>query len=153
MRVSPQRASLYQRGERILTYPEHQTVAGFYISGEPYEAVADLDPQSVGEAVLRALEDSRTGVAELAPDEWGALARRRLEAAGARSESAFMRGAKLVSIERRAELLQIIPHKNGGASGNERGFLALEECASTVSVCSREASVGAACVEALSKCL
>ncbi len=152
MRSNLQRASLYQRKTTVIAYPEHLTVAGFYISGEPYLAVSDLQPKCIGRAVLRALANSRTAVADPAQDEWSSLAQKRWVAAGADSESSFMRGALLLSLERHDELIYVIPHRNGGASGKERGFHALEEYAVTVPACGDEASIGAACIEALSKC-
>jgi hypothetical protein len=152
MRSNPQRASLYRRHGTVLAYPEDQTVAGFFISAEPYMLVPELSAQMVGRAVLRALADSKTNVAHPARDEWSAHTKKRLSAAGADSEGSFMRGAQLVSIGRNAEFLLLVPHKNDGASGKKRGFHALDEYATTVPGSSDEASIGAACIEALARC-
>lgn len=152
MASNPQRASLYQRKGTILAYPEHRTAAGFYISDEPYAAVPDLLPRSIGRAVLTALADSRVAVAEPGRSEWIALAKKRLKAAGVASESSFMQGALLLSVEHHDGLVEVIPHKNGGASGKERRFHALPEHAIITPASGDEASIGTACIEALSKC-
>src|SRR3954470_5485435 len=109
-------------------------------------------PQSIGQAVRKALADSKVNVAGPSGTEWSALAKARLKAAGADSESAFMRGALLLGVERHDDLIHFMPHKNRGSSGKERGFHALAEYSVTVAASSDDASIGTACVEALSRC-
>jgi hypothetical protein len=74
----------------------------------------------VGEALLLALEKSGQTIPH--PARWTGLAKQRHVAAGVKSETAFQKGAHLVSVYRDQMETRIQPTHNGGATGSNRGF-------------------------------
>ncbi len=123
-------ANLLQTPNRTLVYPERKTKDGLWVACEPYVVLpAAPTPDQVGQAVLESLKLSQGS--EPTPVDWKKSSAPRLAAAGVRSESAFQRGSKLVSIEQAAGEIRFVPHHNGGTRGSAKGFTPInKECTS-----------------------
>jgi hypothetical protein len=152
MNKESQRAAVYERAGIVLAYAEHRTVDGFFIASEPYMSVPELAATQLGKAILEALKRSKAGVAVPAANEWPRLSGARLKAAGVTSEASFMRGARLVSVEAVEDAIQLVPHRNGGATGKERGFHPLTQSAASLVVGCSETTLGSLCLQALNQC-
>jgi len=79
----------------------------------------DADTAELGRTLISALLSSAQGVAF---SDYTSLARERFAASGFASEAVFMKSAALVSAELTAGHLVLTPHRNGGSSGDQRGF-------------------------------
>ncbi len=113
--------SAYKLRDRFLIHPNQITTAGVWLAAPEYVSL-DLDSSAreIGQAFLLALEDA--GQTVLHPTKWVGLSKPRLDAAGAKSEVAFQKGARLVRGVRNQVETEIQPTRNGGAAGNNRGF-------------------------------
>src|SRR5918995_7305662 len=106
-------AAVYELKDRIFVYPLQQTTAGLGLASEPYVSLPlDVEPESLGNAVLTALSQSGKTVPH--PTSWTGSDKPRLEAAGVKSQAAFHAGARSISVER-DEVLRLEPSRNGGS--------------------------------------
>jgi hypothetical protein len=147
-----QRAALYRIPKRLLAYPERRTVSGFCLAGEPFVQIVKEDAMSVAAAVRFALESSGATVPDPKREDFPRLTQLRLEAAAVRTESAFMRQARLVSIQQSEEAIFVFPHRNGGSTGAKKGFEALTAKKITLPLSVADVDLGAACLQALALC-
>jgi hypothetical protein len=115
------RANLLQTSKLTMVYPERKTKDGLWVSCEPYMVLANTPtPIEVGQAIYEALKLSR-GL-EATPIDWKKRSAPRLAAAGVKTEAAFQRGSKLVSIELEAGHIGFVAQHNGGTIGDTKGF-------------------------------
>jgi len=120
------RASIYKFPSSFVICPVNVTTTGIGIASAPYQTLPlDISPAELGEAIFRALDASREGIAH--PLDWKALAAPRLAAAGVKSEAAFQKKAELVTVRLLGTELSLTPCRNGGTAGNEKGFHPIEE--------------------------
>ena len=82
-----------------------------------------------------------------------ALAPPRSAAAGVKSERAFQLQSLLVSVTMIADVILLLPTRNGGASGNEKGFHTLEDQAIEVLAKAASERLVAALNQAVNKSL
>jgi hypothetical protein len=136
--------------DRYFIYPNKQTTAGLWVAQPDFMCLPlDASPESIGCAILASLAQSHGTVPH--PSDWSALSKPRLAAAGVRSERAFMAGASLVEIER-GERLIFNSTRNGGSSGDDRGFVRLPEGQVTLPLDSVSQVVGEVFLKALGEC-
>jgi hypothetical protein len=153
MKSSPavRSAAIYALEDRILLHPWQRTTEGLEIASEPYVCVpADVDAERLGEVVLGVL--SAPGQILPHPTSWKGLAKPRLEAAGVKSESAFMLGTRSVAVEWLNEGLRFEATRNGGSHGPEKGFHPLPHSSVSVDAHADARTIGAAVKSALSLC-
>ena len=86
------------------------------------------------------------------PTNYKELTKARLKAARVRYERAFQLGSKLVTVTRSTQHFRFVPTANDGATGSQRGFIALESSATTCSVSVEASVLGDALVKALDRC-
>jgi hypothetical protein len=146
------RASLYCNPKGMVAYPERRTASGFFLAGAPFIQIVKEEAGLIAAAVRTALADSGATIADPGREEFAATAQPRLQAAGVQSESAFMRGARLVRIQKEEDALFVIPHRNGGPTGDKKGFHAISEKKITLPASVDEAVLGTACIQALALC-
>jgi hypothetical protein len=108
-----------------------------------------VSSNELGEAITRALNVSREGVPH--PLDWKSLALPRLAAAGVKSEATFQKKAELVTIYFDGTALTITPHRNGGGTGDEKGFHPIFE-REAHSAGMTFAEIGAAAFQAFEHC-
>lgn len=110
--------------DRILVNPSSRVPAGYWISHGPWRRLAvDSSPTAIAEAISLSLSASQVG-SDMSEDA-SALSKERLTAAGVGSERAYHTGSALVSVRWERQFFLIIPHSNGGASGDKKGFAPL----------------------------
>jgi hypothetical protein len=120
------RAAIHQLKDRFFIHPWQMTDTGLGIASEPYVALPlEADAASLGNAALEALSQSGRTVRH--PSDWKAQATPRLKAAGAKSEKAFQTDARYVSIELDGSQLLVEPSRNGGTTGDRKGFTELPD--------------------------
>jgi hypothetical protein len=121
------KASVFKLPSRFIVCPVSTTTAGVGIDSEPYIVLpASVSAVELGEAINQALNSSHDDIAH--PLSWKGLAAPRLAAAGVKSEAAFQKQASLVSLITDGKIVTITPHRNGGATGPDRGFSPIDEC-------------------------
>ena len=141
-------AGVYRRGEMILMLPMNVTTMGVGISGEPVLTMEGASAETIGQQLQKTLEES--GKIVLHPEIWprGGFDYV-LKAAGVRSYKEFMRGARYVSAAVVDGKYVLQPTKNGGTSGDRKGFQGLAESRDREIVTRSEEELGRAVVAAL----
>jgi hypothetical protein len=120
------RAAIHQLKDRLFVHPWQITDMGVGIASEPYVALPlEADAASLGKAALEALDQSGRTVRH--PSDWKAQAAPRLKVAGAKSEKAFQTRACYVSIELDGSQFLVEPSRNGGTTGDKKGFTPLPD--------------------------
>ena len=123
---SPALASVYLREGRLFVHSNDRTpwrTAGFWVSTGPVECIVASDsPSLIGRAVLEALARSRVEVAISDPNDLKEWEAKLFKAMRVRSRRASMQGTRYCSVSREQGNLIVEPHRNGGSSGEERGY-------------------------------
>ena len=120
------RAAIHQLKDRLFIHPWQVTDMGLGIASEPYVASPlEVDSASLGNSALEALNQSGRTVRH--PSDWKGQAGPRLRAAGVKSEKAFQTHACYVSIELDGSQLLVEPWRNGGTTGDTKGFTPLPD--------------------------
>lgn len=147
-------ATVYLREGRILVQASDRTewrTAGFWVAA-PHVVSLDAvsDAVAIGQAVLDTLARSRVEVP--VPGRGADLDAPLLQAAGVRSHRAFMTGTRACWVNREKSGLRIDPLRNGGASGEDRGFRPLPETETcTLDAAATADAVGRAVLVALER--
>ncbi len=115
------RIEIYSRDHVLLIYPCRRTDAGFYLSSAPYKKV-EPNARDVGAALRDALA-VEGNIATPGRADYPALARERYTAADVKNEASFMRGASLLVVTQDTDGFTIIPTRNGGTAGPNKGFI------------------------------
>ena len=113
------RANVYLKGNTVVIMPSCRTTAGFYMEQEPVRTVQQGDVAAIGEAVLAALAAYRENIPTLRRKDHGPLSLAAI-ATGARTEAAFMRGAKTCAIEVDEQNCYVFSYENRGV---QEGFV------------------------------
>lgn len=145
------RAALLSRKNRTLVYPECRTDAGFFVAMEPF-IVLQQDPSAteLGQALLTALNHSGRTVPT--PTDWKTFSQPRLQAAGVKSEAAYQRNSKMVLIEMTGLKVVLKPTKNGGVTGDSKGFSELLGSEVVISSNENPNEIGLAALAVLQVC-
>jgi hypothetical protein len=144
------RASIYRLSSRFVICAESTTRSGIGIAVEPYIVLSmPVSAVELGKAINHALASSHEGIAH--PLSWKELAAPRLAAAGVKSEAAFQKQSALVSVVCDGKTVTFIPHRNGGATGNGKGFLPIDECEVRVERSTQEIC-GTTALQAFDRC-
>jgi hypothetical protein len=119
--VELRRATVLIRPNDFIVQPTLCTTMGLYVSGEPITVITRAAPPSrVGEAVRGALEVSMAVIPH--PTDWRAFSAPLLTAAGVRSWNAIQRSARHCRVEATGAVIRIIPSRNGGTAGEDKGY-------------------------------
>lgn len=115
------RAHIYFRTRDIVVHSQNQTTVGLLIAGRPAFRVLCEDAQrELAPAGRDALAGLTDGVPH--PTDWKVVTAPLLEAARTRSYSVFARGTRPCEIEELSAAISIVPTRNGGVAGADRGF-------------------------------
>lgn len=144
------RASIYKLTSRFIVCSVSTTTSGIGITSEPYIVLPmPVSAVELGAAINQALASSLNGVDH--PASWKGLATPRLTAAGVKTEATFQKQAALVSLVAGGLAVTFTPHRNGGATGPDKGFSPIDECA--VRVASKTQEIwGATAIEVFESC-
>jgi len=140
------KAVIYSRKGRLFFRTCSQTTAGVWIDeGVCLSLPSDAVNEDIGQALLKALEASRTNI--LHPASWNHLNDELLSAAGVKSWSTFGKSAKCLNVEQ-SQVLRVIPTKNFGSQG---GFQSQDELAQVFQIPADAFSLGEGVAMALSQ--
>lgn len=107
------RATAYLRTDAIYLHSSSETTDGVWILSSPCVKLNAACPdRELGEHVLRALAESRTGIPH--PKQWGGLVQPLLQLANVKSWGAFARRASCVQVEEEALQISVIRTDNLG---------------------------------------
>ena len=144
-------ASAYRLRDRFFLHPNSKTTAGGWLATPPYVSIPlDSGPETLGEAIVAALTASVLGIPH--PTSWSGLSKPRLDAAGAKSEAAFMRDARLVHVSLDATTITLEATHNGGSKGDTKGFSELPASTMKLPAAARPGELALAFCEMLSRC-
>jgi len=144
-------AAVFAREADLLVEPRCQATTGIWLSAGPVGRLPlPAAPADLGAAVRAALDQSRRGVPH--PADWRAFVPPVLEAAGVRSWAALQKTAALCQIEAGPGGMRMLPFRNGGIRGEDRGYHPLEELAADLPAAASDEQVGAAVRAALTRC-
>lgn len=111
-------ATLYRRKKLLIVHALSKTVDGVWVLTSPCETLSeDSSAALIGEAILRCLERSRSGIPD--PKSFGDLSKPLLEAAGVKTLATFEKTAIAVEIEQEnsGEDIVLLPTQNMGEDG------------------------------------
>ena len=140
------RANLFQRGEKMIAYPMHQTSAGIYMGGDPYLLIEDHSPVAIGAAVRSALAAYRAGIRTPLRHEYPLMPVSPLQKA-----MSGYRGARLVEIEKKEDFV-FVPQLNAGGKGANCGYHELAHKKIVLPAGADDVALGEACLKALEQC-
>lgn len=120
------RAAIYFRKHDVIVHSRHRTTTGALIAGAPAFRIPreELATALVG-AVREALRQSMDGVEH--PTVWKEIGAAVLEAARVRTWAALERTSQLCHVDTCDDGLSIVPTRNGGTMGSDRGFHGLPD--------------------------
>lgn len=126
--VPVRKASIYKLPSRFIVCPVSTTTSGMGITSEPFIVLPmPVSAVELGKAINQAFDNFHDGIAH--PLSWKGFVAPRLAAAGVRSEASFQKQAALISVVADGKTVTYTPHRNGGASGPDKGFSPIDECA------------------------
>lgn len=126
---APRAAGVYRVRRRLIVCSDWQTDTGLWLQREPVALPDNSEVATLGEAVLAALANSRSGVPHPPRSDWKAQFAPFLDAARVKSWQAFMADARYVAVRDEDGALTFEPQRNEGANG---GFEAIEEMTETL---------------------
>jgi hypothetical protein len=128
-----------------------QTVDGLWVVGSAiHRCESSASAVELGELALRALGDGRRGIPRVT--DWKALVAPLLDACAARSWSAIQRRYEYVEVERLGGRVSVIPSRNGGTRGDDKGFHTLTSEVIHISEAVVPDVLGRAIQDAFSRC-
>ena len=146
-------AGVYRKADRLLLHSVAPTKAGIGVSVPPVHRLAvDAPEVSIG-AALRTVLSSPPGVVSSEKwQDWGELGRQFLKEAGFRSWRQLDEGSKYCWVAAHDRGITLTPLRNGGRSGDRKGFQPFGAEVVTVEVDAPNEQLGAAVLEALARC-
>lgn len=108
-----------------------KATSGVWLAGEYAVLLTEAEsPDDLGAAVERALVASRRDVPH--PSDWRNVGRQVLIVAGKKTWRTLEKGAVLTHVYRNRSSLRVTPTRNGGPTGDDRGFHELGDCEQTL---------------------
>jgi hypothetical protein len=96
-----------------------------WIDSGPFKACyQNIEDLNLGRLVASALDESKQGIPH--PNSWGDLTKEVQKAAAVKSYKTFLNGTQMCLVEF-YKTIKFIPHRNGGRSGEKKGFHPLDE--------------------------
>jgi hypothetical protein len=139
-------AAAYERRGKFILHSSSKTTDGVWISSSPYLLHEGRVPGEIGALVKKCLSGSQSKVPH--PAEFKTLFAEALTLAKVKSHKEFMRGALCVEIEQIGDNIRFVPTKN---LGPDEGF-SHDGNMVTIDLSADDSSIGAALLEAFSRC-
>jgi hypothetical protein len=140
-------ANVFKRGDRVVVRTLSRTTAGVLIgAGKAFVLTGEVSNEVLGESVQQSLAASTEGLPHPSPAEWPGVNRRFLTVVGAKSMTAFMKGARCVGVAENAKTIAFEPTRNEGAKA---GFIEAGERRFEIPAGSKAEEVGKAAQKAL----
>ena len=150
-REDRQTAVAYARAEGILLHAEALSTDGVQLAVPPVQTLPPGSPNAeVGTALFAMLDAHQRNYPH--PRDWKTFSESFFKAAGLKSWGALHARSRCCTIERTSIVLRIVPTRNGGAAGDDRGFHALDDLTLELPSTSTPATLGAALISAFDLC-
>ncbi|WP_211831189.1 hypothetical protein [Kistimonas asteriae] len=141
---------IYERKGSLFLGANQQTTAGVWLDAGPYFTCSSSDEEAtIGSLCLQALEHSKSGVPH--PKTHSGMTKPLLLAAGVKSYRTFIKGTKMCMLSA-SDKYEITPCRNGGSTGNEKGFHEIAEKTQYLQQASNVSQLGKAVIQALIAC-
>jgi hypothetical protein len=142
---------VFARAADFLVEPNFEATTGIWLSAGPVQRLPrSAPPAELGAAVRVALQESRQGVPH--PTDWKKFVPPVIEVAGVRSWAALQRSAAKCHIEAGTDGVKVVPLRNGGTRGDDRGYHSLGDLAVKLPATATDEELGAAVLAALAAC-
>jgi hypothetical protein len=130
----PKRVAVYGRRKDLVIYAWHMTTDGFWLAGLPaIQLSADATATELSGIIRDVLSRSGTTVPTPRRNDYPQRLKPVLDAVGARTWSEIERNSRLCTVtQEKPGELRIIPTRNGGGRGPDRGFHDLNSLAFTI---------------------
>jgi len=130
----PKRIAVYARRKDLVIYAWHKTDAGFWMAGLPaIQLSADATATELSGIIRDVLARSGTTVPTPRRDDYPRRLKPVLDAVGAKSWSEIERNSRLCTVSQdKPSEIRIMPSRNGGGRGPDRGFHDLHSLAFTI---------------------
>ena len=145
------RVHVYELPDRLFLHPLALTDAGFWLAVEPGRRLEGAASNDELGSVAQALITPRSMVPTPGREDYAALARPLLRAAGLKSWMTLQRKARLCGVARERDRFVIVPTSNGGSRGDQKGFHELGELARGLPLNVGSAELGQAVRDGLAK--
>jgi hypothetical protein len=143
--------AVFVRARDFLVEPNARTTDGLWLSADPVSRLPKTaSAAELGAAVRSALAASRQNIPR--PTDWRSFPSSLLRVAGCRSWNALQRSAARCEVEANASAIRILPSRNGGTQGDDRGYHSIAELALTVPTSASDQEVGAAILSVAAHC-
>ena len=144
-------AAVYLRPSGFIVSAYAATTAGVFITSEPTIVLpSDASPAQIGQAIRTVLADGPDLVPH--PTDWKSVLTPLLQRAGVRSWNAIQRSSKYCAVSASEDAIRIIPSRNGGTRGPDKGYSDIGEKAVSVQADCSDQLLGEALLEAGSAC-
>lgn len=149
---SDKSAAVYKHGRDYFVHAQSRTSAGFWIASMPATLVpVDSRVEDLGAAVVDALAGGAVDVPTPSSDEFRAMVAPVLAIAKVRSWSALQRSAALCNVWRTARGVVVEPTRNGGNSGDDKGYHPLSDRSIVIAADCSPAELGTAIAAAFER--
>jgi hypothetical protein len=144
-------AEVFVRKDDFLVDPNVRTVTGLWLIADPVvQLPRAASTAELGAAVRSALAASRQDIPH--PHDRREFPSSLLRVAGVRSWNALQRSAARCQVETNATAIRVLPSRNGGTRGDDRGYHSLEELAVTLPAAGSDEELGAAVMSVVARC-
>jgi len=144
-------ANAYQLENGTFVHASSRTSSGVWVATLPATLVADnSDPDALGVAIRNSL--AQQSILDAEQLNYGEFTKPVLAAAGLKSWSQVQRKSKLCEITRTGGVISVVPTRNGGAAGTDRGFHELEAQAISLPTSATPHELGAAVLSGFERC-
>lgn len=114
-------ASIWLGATRAVAVTFNETIEGHRVAAESVGTSIDARG-SLARVAMRALDASRSGLPPVTAEALKASREELLRAAGVRTRKALHQQFKVLHLEVEAAALNVIPTRDGGFSGDDRGY-------------------------------
>jgi hypothetical protein len=138
-------------GEGLLVHAQAISTVGVHLAVPPVRTLPHGSSEDeIGAAVCAMLDAHR--VSHPPPRDWKAFSTNFLKAAGVMSWRVLQKNSRCCSIDRTPTVIRIVPTRNGGLVGDDKGFHDLDGLVLDVPVASTPSAIGAALLSAFERC-
>jgi hypothetical protein len=142
--------AIFRFDNAVLVYSLDKAKSGVWLAGEFATLLVDASPENLGAAVEQALTASRFDVPH--PQDWRNVGANVLVVAGKKSWRALEKGAVAAHLFRDRSGVRITPTRNGGPTGDDRGFHELTDRTQSLDASASHLEVASGVIRALAEC-
>ena len=109
--------------DEILIHPNDESVSGIWFGAAiSISLKKGIDDDTFCKSIISMFDKSKINIPHPDPKDWSSLSKLFLTKIGKKSKRKYMENAKLIQIKQYSDRFEIVPTKNGGIKGDNRGF-------------------------------